>query len=636
MKQPWREWNNAIGRATFSEKQVNRVVYLAVDKEEIAQIGEIFDLDAEAAYESFRSAVIAQFRNGWPDPSQPIREGQFPHYLAALAAQVVAAFQMHDDGMTGAKAYWRRLRELLGQSSEDKRPDGLETGRHQDLWKGLRRWANETNGGRLGRIRLVEKSKGHRFVAEPLGQCLLRRADLEKLRELFAAHGRPDPEPYDDRRLRELVDEARSSLPGRFFTKHSGLVLDDPDRRDAAWGQITAEYRRFLADECPEAAPRRRYRVGNIRQSRQRLTVLLDLRRRRLSGGLYRRRNGTLRAVIADIGEVLWRCYLREGRVGSKPPHRPPNQDFLLATRDGEYDPFVERRECRAGHDVLLLIPEVPESCSQVWLQDADPCLFVDAPIRFRSSLADDRLGWVPLEGLPVGWLALRFRIREDLSAVTLRGKWLRAVNPETRLRAFGGLTLQRGVWMLGAGPTIQVVGPGHDHLLVDGERHPLDANRCATLDLGVGQHRVRLPESVSKALRFWVRKPRRAAPLDLAGWLRTECGWPASDGERRRIEKIPGSDALHGTTLIGSWPARNDRKPANEIQGSRPPDTGVPDELAAMMLALRLRVGERLSSRDSQLLPATLTASARRLNPLIRGMVIASQVGILRRTNKV
>ena len=76
-----------MGRATFSKKQVNRVVYLAFDKDEIGRIGKSFDLDADIAYESFRSAVIAQIRDGWPEPSEPIQKGQYPHYLAVLAAR---------------------------------------------------------------------------------------------------------------------------------------------------------------------------------------------------------------------------------------------------------------------------------------------------------------------------------------------------------------------------------------------------------------------------------------------------------------------------------------------------------------------------------------------------------------------
>ena len=621
MKISCRDWNNAILRATFSAEQVNRVVYLAIDEEEIGRIGQEFDLEPDAAYESFRAAVIAELRYGWPDPSLPMQEGQFPGYLAALSAQVVAAFQMHDDGLTGAKAYWRRLREFLGQSSEDKRPEGLENWRHKALWKGLQSWANETNDGRLGRVRLVEKIRGHHLVAEPLGQCLLRRVDLANLRLLFANHGRPDPEPYHGRRLRELIGDARCSLPGRYFTKHSGRVLDDPDRFDAAWEQIEAEYERFLADACPEAIPRTRSPIAGVRRRRSGTAVLLQIERRGLIGGLYRRGDGPPVSVIADLGEVLRRCYLRVGRERSKPPHKPPHDDFLLAIRDDEFGAFAERSRCRAGDDVLLLVPEL---FSQAWLDDANPCLFADAPSH-RPSLEVHRPGWAPLEGLPAGWLALRFKIRENLSDVTLNGKWIRAVDRRaTGLRAVGGLTLRRGVWMLGAGPMIHVVGPGiHEHILVDGEPRPLDDSRCATLDLAAGEHIVRLPGLGSKALRFRVLDPRRAAPGELVGWHWVEFGWPASVSERRRIEAVPGSGTLHGARLLGQWPARREPEREPEASAPRTPDGAIPDELAALILAVRLRLGGRPHPHDPRLVSTVRAASARARTPSSAGCFV-------------
>lgn len=86
------EWNNAIGRATFNEDQAGRVVYLAIDREEIEAIGRReLGLDASEAYESFRNAVIVEIADGWTEPNLPLR-GPYPAYLALLAAQVVAAF----------------------------------------------------------------------------------------------------------------------------------------------------------------------------------------------------------------------------------------------------------------------------------------------------------------------------------------------------------------------------------------------------------------------------------------------------------------------------------------------------------------------------------------------------------------
>ncbi len=412
-----RDWANAIGRATFSASQADRVVYLAVDDEEIGKIGREFALDPAASYESFRTAVISEVRYGWPDPSLTSREGQFPGYLAVLTAQVVAAFQMHDDGQTGAKAYWRRLREFLRQPSEDKIPDGLKGEQHAALWRGLRRWANETNGGRLGRVRLVEKVHGHRLVAEPIGQCLLRRADLAKLRLLFAERGRPDPEPYLGRRLKELVDDVRWALPGPYFTNHSRRVLDDPDRFDGAWEQIEAEYERFVAEKWPEAAVKLGSRAAGERRRRPGTTVLLQLGRKGLSGGLYGLGDGRLTPVISDLGEVLRRCYLRTGREAAAPPHKPPHDNHLLAVRADDSGAFSERDRCRAGDEVLLLVPEL---FGQAWLDDADPRLFAEAPRRYRPSLGACRYDWTPLDGLPNGWLALRFKTREDLSEVTL------------------------------------------------------------------------------------------------------------------------------------------------------------------------------------------------------------------------
>ena len=229
-------WAEKIGQATFNEDQAGRVVYLAIDQEEIQRIGlDVFGLDDEStAYESFRKAVIKEVACDWPAANIPWT-GKYPIQLALLAAQVVAAFQMHDDGKTGIKAYWRRLRQFLGQDPEDTAPKGLIGEDHTALWANLKKWANETNGGGLGLVKLVEKDRGHRLVAEPLGQCLLRRGDLDKLYDLFTEKKPQVPEPARGWRLKEFVDEARRSWPAKYFTKHSHRVFDD-DRRSVAAG----------------------------------------------------------------------------------------------------------------------------------------------------------------------------------------------------------------------------------------------------------------------------------------------------------------------------------------------------------------------------------------------------------------
>jgi hypothetical protein len=194
----------------------------------------------------------------------------------------------------------------------------------------------------------VEKGRGQHLRAEPLGQCLLRRADLDRLRTLFCQYGRPDPEPYGGRRLRELVDEALDSQPGRYFFEHGRRVLKSEERAEAAWEQVEAEYARFL-EESNEVGPS--HRAGNSikripaigsddfgsttaaerpkeRRTRMRTTVLLQIVRGKLRGGAYKIVDGASFLVVQGITEVLRRCYLRIGRATSTLPHRPQTMVF--------------------------------------------------------------------------------------------------------------------------------------------------------------------------------------------------------------------------------------------------------------------------------------------------------------------
>ncbi|MHB1561531.1 MAG: hypothetical protein ACYC61_29125 [Isosphaeraceae bacterium] len=628
MKTSLREWNNAIGRSVFSDRHAGQVVYLAIDSEELGRIGEGLGLATEVAYESFRAAVIDELRFGWPNPDHHQRADEYPPHLALIVAQVVAAFQMHDDEQATAKAYWRRLREFLGQSSEDRMPDGLDGRKHERLWRNLRCWANEKNRGQLGQLRLVEKRRGQRLVAEPLGQCLMRRGDLERLRELFREHGRPDPEPYQGRRLRDLVNGARASLPNRYFTRHSLRVFDDQDRYDAAWRQIEDDYDRFLREEYPGYAAPKHSRRARTQIKRRKTTILLEISRKGLSGGLYRRENDRLVPVIPDVGEILRRCFLRFGLEGPKPPYKPLHDNRLLAIRDDESGAYVERRRCRAGQDILLLFPA---TTAQAWIDSADAGLFEDPPQYYRPSHGDDRPDREPLHGLPEDWLALRFKTRDDLSAVSLRGNWIGSVDRRATIRAEGGLILRRGIWMFGAGPRFRVVGPvSFDHLLIDGEPHALDAGRCTTPRLGVGEHRIRLPGQTTRGLRVRIAEPRRNAltRVEVKGWSRVKGGWPASAAERCRADSS-SSGILHGARLEGDWPPIPRHEPPLVKTPGPPPADTMPDALAAMVLSVGRRIGPRRCPLWSRVHGSAEAKAMRTENPLLLGLLRVSHPDI-------
>ena len=570
---------------------------------------------------------------------------------------------MCDDDWTSSEAYWCRLRLLLGQSDENKMPDLLKPDQHTDLWKGLKRWANDTNGKRLGLVQLVEKVGGHRLVAEPRGQCLLRRGDLDQIQPLFSDRRRYGPGTAWGLIRQVLEEEAKGMLPQEYLKPHGRLVLTAPDRSIGAWKQIEAEYNRFIETGSGSAVPPRRdsptsearrqpetvarpdpNSPPDVPQREPDTTVLFQLGLRGLSGGLYQGGDERWTLVNEDLADVLHSYSRSLDCDGSVHSHNPQNSRCLLTVRPDEFSAFKERPKCEADADVLLLISEGSE---QAWLDDAGDHLFVKKPKCYRSSLGAERPGWVPLAGLPNGWLALRFKTCLDLSGVELKGKWREVVDQHTaKLRAVGGLLLPcrsqkpgagptdqedranetrdrpSRVWMRGAGPTVQVVGPGSfDHVLIKGKRYPLNDERPGTPDLGLGEHFVRLPDSPKKGLRIRIAEPERAARPDLIGWQRVERGWPASAAERPRLET--GSGTLHGAKLAGDWPPVHVPASVSESPLSPAPAQTIPDELAAIRLALALRCGGQSYPLDPQFIATVRTA-----NPLLRGMLRASRSG--------
>jgi hypothetical protein len=170
---------------------------------------------------------------------------------------------------------------------------------------------------------------------------------------------------------------------------------------------------------------------------------------------------------------------------------------------------------------------------------------------------------------------------------------------------------------------------------LVNGDPRPLDTDRCATPDLEVGNHRIRLPGRASKSLRVKIREPRCSPSGELVGWHRGAGGWPASVSERRRIDIVPGSGTLHGARLVGDWPPRRAPEPEPTVLAPRIPDGTIPDDLAAMLLAVRLRTGGRVSLADSRNASAVRSAAAKGANPLVRGLLRVSYPYINSGTNK-
>jgi hypothetical protein len=78
--------------------------------------------------------------------------------------------------------YFKRLRAVLGLPIDPGRPKGMDTGVEETLWQNWSLWLQEQ-----GYLPSAEPGEwAWRYIQYPISQALLRRADKERLRTLFA------------------------------------------------------------------------------------------------------------------------------------------------------------------------------------------------------------------------------------------------------------------------------------------------------------------------------------------------------------------------------------------------------------------------------------------------------------------
>jgi hypothetical protein len=209
------EWNRALVDFFASRATQGSAVYLAVDEEALVAAGRGLTLTSAAANNKSGEAASDDLPGGDGRPStgdslvedfcQAIRRravqepgtvvlkglqtrdrAGYPQGVAFLCAMVLAATRMGDDGDISETNYFRRLHEVLGLRqlpSRGPRPAGLEAGAfaEEPLWKAWNRWLQEK-----GFLVSARSGEGPRkYIAYPLSQALIRRADKDRLRRLF-------------------------------------------------------------------------------------------------------------------------------------------------------------------------------------------------------------------------------------------------------------------------------------------------------------------------------------------------------------------------------------------------------------------------------------------------------------------
>lgn len=194
------DWNRNITERFFNPEQEGRRVFLCVTEDLIKDIGGsdgIRDfVDAvktgpempDKRQRALCSRPVALCKH-WMQSS----DKGIPPYVGYLGLFVLAT---GFENMSGSEGYHKRLRELVGEEVSNQPLPGFYD--VWEVWCDLERWANETNGGRLGMF-VAEITKSWAHVRLPISQTLLTESERKMLPQVFLHAGfDPSAPPSDE------------------------------------------------------------------------------------------------------------------------------------------------------------------------------------------------------------------------------------------------------------------------------------------------------------------------------------------------------------------------------------------------------------------------------------------------------
>jgi hypothetical protein len=535
-------WNRAIGQHFFNVQHAGQNVFFTVDEATLWQISH--DCGPPLQFASSEQAVddfVASVRHevclrGWI--LGVLQRDNYPLFLGFLALQVLAVFKMREDTNWTDKAYWGRLRELLHDYTSRYMPLGLKGDQHQQLWRqGLEHWANVIQEERWGVVRLPlpklsRERPDHVHVSLPQSQALLTLADLDRLPAFYRA---ADFRPREDLEVEVMQrDVGRLLDKPLLFRPDAQRVLRD-DRRDLACAQICDHLRQW---------------DGSGRTGTARLWLQVrDYDPPELDGGL--------RAKGKSIREVQLEDVLRHPRY----PHalhrvfRPLHEGYYVTVRDAFREVWEERRYAKPGEEVLLLVysGEIQRRFEQIRFDVAEN----EEVEQYHAKGEGHPQDSIPLRGLPRGWGALRFQVREDLP-VTLP-TWCEEWLHYARLQLIDGLRIGPQTWMAGAGPTVLVRARDVATVCIDGHFYNVTNRRVAPSQAPClnepGLHIAQI-EGGSRLQITIAECSQHLAILGPPGWVCQEHAWPAPAWlrEKKRLLAEPANAdlTLRGPVLHG------------------------------------------------------------------------------------
>lgn len=541
-EQEYERWNRIVANALLLADSSDGVVQLAITPEALARAYEHADhgpSTAKDAEERFIAAVSAIYGSRIVRGGQSLLALRFPekhdvHYATGfLALTVLAAYHMHTDDEHRANAYYPRLAEMLGCGLDGAYPTGFDRDDFRTLWYLLNEWLQRQFARRLA---LPDSISGtRRYLAYPLAHVPLRKVDIERLPQFFAATGyEPGMRPSQERLAFDLVERGG---PWRYLTKPGQDALKDPGRRPFVVRQVAQELEHWDGGRTDSAGNR----IAGIE-------LWMDIKRRRPEIYLLARRPDGFPQTLGS-GEYVFEAS-HEGWYEAVPVGRGDGAvlsegvrvdsghsgggfsvqfrscDAVPLTPSSEYSGYVSDNALRADTQCAVV-------CTEAVAGEVE---------RHLNSVSGEEVRPRRDDTLPIGW-CLFTGVRPVSVAPPPSGLERLAVESDVRVVCEGGLRLgRRWTWLEGAPAQVRVIGSRTGLVVtIGGQEAELDdEGYLSTALLGErGEHVIEIGNRI-----------RRKASV-LPGQVHPDCQpWPAA-GESRTPIALPEGEWF----VVGSEP---------------------------------------------------------------------------------
>lgn len=604
-------WNLAICNHFFSEVRRGQRVVLTTDSESLRQCmqeqrGED-DFDSESdAVNDFVDAVLDEYQRRqcrWR-LLQETGEGEIPDYVAFLAAEILAAFNVGDSDEIvddSGISFWQSFRDLFGEAAT---PGSQFYSDQIEAWHDLAIWANVRNGKRYGCFQIpeIERRQGNRwFVNLPYSQCLLRVTDLDRLTGLFAELGLHPEDALDFQRITRLVQSCRHDP--RWFTRHAQRVLQSDDRRPDAFNQILEYLRDWDGNRHLPGL------LANHSVRKTEISVDIHLRTSRLDFRLFdtEKENAAGRLTSDQINKLFGIGVFQKIALSGF-TYRPRAKHYLLSVEHTAINRFLTVNRVRPDERFRLI---VHINDQRRWRNNI---FLVCEPSSVRVYCSSQRQehgvdGF--LSGLPTDWVLIEGTCRSRLHIVP--ELWRSLIDEQSpRIAAVGGVKFTRREWQAGAGPCIVVSGSKlPSRLLIDDVEVPVQKSGYVTHSLldTPGCHVVSLSHGATRCrgLRITVREANLSRPLDRCfGWTGEKTSWPSQSV----VLRVDAAAHVIGMHVGEAW----------DSVEQEPVAAPLPVSESAAQLMIRRLVSRRMRA------DADINTSA---HPLVRVLASRKSVGL-------